>query len=178
MQIQQIKCPFCALSTPISRISKKTVLDPHNIAIIEIRECRGKKGLPIIETKALVNHLEEYSECFEKLKDITLGLIWSMWKYGLIKIEDLPSRKQFQKEADKEYKEYEAVEPKKLEIDKEYETYEKPKIKKKTEFIYQTVEEEEEEEPSEEVINLEYEQYDGEDKVYKDKEIDKEYVEY
>jgi hypothetical protein len=188
-RFEQLKCPFCALSTPIERISKKTLLDPYDIALIEIRECKGRKGLPVVETKALANHLEEYPECFEKIKDITLGLVWIMWKYNLIKIEDLPHYQSLEYEEKQKKEKQKKKKEKQKQINKEYLAYELAVEDNDTDDDIELSEEEQaiidaeydayEDSDEEDLIDAEYDAYDSpEDKIYKEKEIDKEYQSY
>jgi len=95
-QISYFQCPVCAMSSPISKLSSRSLLDPNDLAIIQIRECRGRKGLPTVETLMLLDVIDQYPEAFDRLKDITLGLIHSFYNHEFIKDEDLPNSEKFE----------------------------------------------------------------------------------
>lgn len=95
-QISYFQCPVCAMSSPISKLSSRSLLDPNDLAIIQIRECRGRKGLPTVDTLMLLDVIDQYPEAFDRLKDITLGLIHSFYNHEFVKDEDLPNSEKFE----------------------------------------------------------------------------------
>jgi len=92
--ISQFQCPVCMLSSSPKTFVDRTLLDPADFGRITVRECRGRKGLPIIEHTAFVNKKEEYPEVYDRLKDVCLGLINAFYNHNLIKPTDLPIGKE------------------------------------------------------------------------------------
>jgi Chromosome segregation ATPases len=90
-QIEQVKCFFCGLSTPVANLPGRTLGDPADLAVIEVRDCRGRKGLPVVQTMMLLDCIEQYPEVFDKLKDISLGMVSSLYDHKLIEAKDLPN---------------------------------------------------------------------------------------
>lgn len=89
-QILQYKCPICAFNLPLSNFIEKHSENFIELGFISTRECRGKKGMPTIDIKSLVDYSETEigKKAIEKLKHDSLGLIHALEKQGIVSAED------------------------------------------------------------------------------------------
>jgi len=70
---------------------KRTILNPRDMGLITTRECRGKRGLPVVSKQPFNDVIDEFPEIKDRLVDVSLGLVSSLYGYGFVKNVDLPN---------------------------------------------------------------------------------------
>ena len=77
-----VKCPMCGKFTPINIATFKSG-NPPDLADIQVRECKGKKGFPVISKSTLRKELDEHLKLADELVDMAGGILWLCWEEGL-----------------------------------------------------------------------------------------------
>lgn len=74
--VEYLVCPFCGKTTPLTKsLGSFKVGDPAELAWIQTRECKGRKGFCKIETKTLRDKIKEYQHLADELVDFCSGIL-------------------------------------------------------------------------------------------------------
>ncbi|GAI17883.1 unnamed protein product, partial [marine sediment metagenome] len=80
--VEYLVCPICGKTTPTKTGSYK-IGDPTTLGLIQVRECRGKKGFCTIETKKMRNNIPKYQKFADELVDFCSGILMVTMEEGL-----------------------------------------------------------------------------------------------
>ena len=89
--LAQYSCPVCGFNQTASKFCEKPIMEPLDLGYMIFRECKGRKGFPIVEKKSLV----EFSgtnlgkAVIKQLKHHVLAVFHALYKQKLVTESDL-----------------------------------------------------------------------------------------